>query len=183
MRYVVILILLSIVTHHSFVEAVPVEAQTSGERSALCRPMLPEDVEFLGFPSDIFGVDSDWDRLPDAKELEIGSNPILWDSDGDGIGDGGDYYGAWGYVAQDGTMVRYETNPTLVDTDQDQIHDDDEITTTYSVALNIYYHTNPTKSDTDGDFVRDNIELTGSRGYFTHPAMADTDCDELPDGT
>ncbi len=37
-------------------------------------------------------VDSDGDGLHDAAELSAGTSPLLWDSDGDGVGDGSDVF-------------------------------------------------------------------------------------------
>ena len=56
--------------------------------------------------SNLTGVDTDHDRLPDACEILYGTNPNVADTDGDGLNDGAE--------------VRYwMTNPLVADSDAD----------------------------------------------------------------
>jgi len=82
-------------------------------------------------------LDSDTDRLTDARELEVGTDPFLADSDGDGLVDGDetDFYG---------------TDPLSDDTDVDGLNDQEEVAVSF---------TNPFLVDTDGDGVSDADEL------------------------
>ena len=83
-------------------------------------------------------IDSDADRLTDAQELEIGTDPFVADSDGDGLADG-DETGFYG------------TDPLLTDTDDDGLEDQEEVAVVF---------TNPFLADTDGDGVSDAEEVT-----------------------
>jgi hypothetical protein len=74
-------------------------------------------------------TDSDGDRLTDAQELELGTDPFLVDSDGDGLADG-DETGFYG------------TDPLMADTDDDGLGDQEEVAVIF---------TNPFLADTDGD--------------------------------
>ena len=80
--------------------------------------------------------DADGDRLTDAQETALGTNPSLADSDGDGLGDGdeAEFYG---------------TDPLLTDTDDDGLDDAEEVAV---------YGTNPFLADTDGDGAADQEE-------------------------
>ncbi|HEV2109133.1 MAG TPA: thrombospondin type 3 repeat-containing protein, partial [Thermomicrobiales bacterium] len=59
-------------------------------------------------------VDSDSDGLTDAEEPAIGIDPAVFDSDGDGLGDGSE-------------ISTHGTSPLLIDTDGDGIDDGTEI--------------------------------------------------------
>ncbi|MBE7213931.1 thrombospondin type 3 repeat-containing protein [Shewanella benthica] len=61
-----------------------------------------------------YDLDDDGDDIEDIEELNIGTDPLLADSDGDGIDDGIEYY-------------IYHTNPLLADSDGDGLSDYDEI--------------------------------------------------------
>jgi hypothetical protein len=65
-------------------------------------------------------VDTDGDMLSDAQEAELGTNPELADSDGDGLTD----FAEVGFEPGSATG----TDPLLVDTDGDDVGDGDEIT-------------------------------------------------------
>ena len=100
--------------------------------------------------------DTDGDGLINSKELEIGTDPLNPDTDGDRLQDGEEFH-------------THNTDPLLVDTEGDALNDGDEI---------LVYMTNPLIPDTDGDSLNDGDEVT--RG--TNPLMPDTDSDELNDG-
>ena len=84
------------------------------------------------------------------------SNPLVGDTDGDGLSDGEE-------------VNVYHTNPLVSDTDGDGLTDGDEVH---------LYGTNPTDADTDDDLLSDGFEVT----YGTNPLVADTDGDGLIDG-
>jgi hypothetical protein len=102
-------------------------------------------------------TDDDDDGLVKKYEIEIGSNPILWDSDGDNLSDGEE-------------ILIYKTDPLKIDTDLDSINDFDEI--------NIY-KTDPNSADTDGDSINDDKEIYE---YKSDPNLKDSDSDGLSDG-
>ncbi len=81
-------------------------------------------------------VDSDGDALADELETALGTDPLLVDSDGDGVSDTDeiDFYG---------------TDALDPDTDGDELDDAEELLT---------YGTNPLLDDTDGDEVSDSDE-------------------------
>jgi hypothetical protein len=66
----------------------------------------------------IVTIDADGDELSEEQELELGTDPTLYDSDGDALGDGAEW-------RQDG----WGTNPLNPDTDDDGFWDGDELFT------------------------------------------------------
>jgi Bacterial TSP3 repeat len=82
-------------------------------------------------------VDSDGDGLTDELETALGTDPLLVDSDADGVSDSDeiDFYG---------------TDALDPDTDGDELDDAEELLT---------YGTNPLLGDTDGDDVSDGEEV------------------------
>ncbi|MFC1582827.1 hypothetical protein ACFL4W_04745, partial [Planctomycetota bacterium] len=68
---------------------------------------LPDDWELLYF-ADVLdcdpGVDTDGDDLTNVEEYNAGTNPIIGDSDGDGIPDGDDPYPLTAVAAAAGTQ-------------------------------------------------------------------------------
>lgn len=91
-------------------------------------------------------ADSDGDGLYDADETGVyGTNPYVFDTDGDGTGDGAEiYYGSDPRNAGGGT------GSAGVDSDGDGLYDTDETQV---------YGTNPYVFDTDGDGVGDGQEV------------------------
>jgi len=123
--------------------------------------------------------DADKDGLTIDVENQIGTNPMLSDTDGDGINDGDE-------------VNVYKTNPLKGDTDGDGLNDYDEIKNHKTDAgkadsdgdgLNDYdeiktYKTDALNKDTDGDTLSDFDEL---KTYKTNPSVKDTDKDGLDD--
>jgi hypothetical protein len=85
-------------------------------------------------------ADSDGDGLTDELETALGTDPLLLDSDADGVSDSDeiDFYG---------------TDALAPDTDDDELDDAEELLT---------YGTNPLLDDTDGDDVSDGEEVVAA---------------------
>ena len=102
----------------------------------------------LGYGTDPLVADTDGDGLSDGEEHTLGTNPLAEDTDGDGLPDGVE-------VHQTGT------NPLLVDTDGDgtpdgmEDADGDGLTNLEELALG----TDPGVADTDGDGLNDGAEV------------------------
>jgi len=155
--------------------------------------------------------DSDYDGLPDYVERDIGSNPTKADSDGDGLSDyeefrsvtreamGGTKYNFsvydYGKIAQLFTGFNlvinpdaYNTDPTLMHSDADELSDYDEVVTGYTVTLagELYQGdvilTDPNNADSDGDGINDSDEAKGTYGFITNANDVDTDGDGTSDG-
>lgn len=116
------------------------------------------------------------DGLTNWEEYELGTDPTLADSDGDGLDDGDEVTGAG---------VRPPTDPTSDDTDGDGLKDGVESNTgAFAGAGNT--GTNPILPDTDGDGLTDGAE--NNSGIFvdasdtgTSPLNADSDGDNAED--
>jgi fimbrial isopeptide formation D2 family protein len=105
---------------------------------------------------DLCDTDADDDGLLNDEEALLGSNPLLKDSDGDGLEDGQE-------------VKTFKTDPTKADTDDDGLSDGQEVNST---------GTNPLVPDTDGDGLTDAIE----KQIGTDPNNPDTDGDGILDG-
>jgi Bacterial TSP3 repeat len=97
-------------------------------------------------------VDSDGDGLTDALESALGTDPLLPDSDADGVSDSDeiDFYG---------------TDALDPDTDDDELADAEELLT---------YGANPLLADTDGDDLLDGEEVTAGSDPLDASSMPAT---------
>ena len=97
-------------------------------------------------------VDSDGDGLTDAQETALGTDPLLPDSDDDGVSDSDeiDFYG---------------TDALDPDTDHDGLDDTEELLT---------YGANPLLADTDGDDLSDGDEVTAGSDPLDASSMPAT---------
>jgi len=131
--------------------------------------------------TDPFDFDTDNDGLPDGGELLPGAgvsltDPTDSDTDRDGLADGRE-------------RLRYGSDPTLTDTDEDSLSDYLEVTPRAfraeidGLVVERPLVTSPVMADTDGDGLADNEEWDGvSRyGFITDPTDPDTDRDGLSD--
>lgn len=120
-----------------------------------CSANLALGLTFAG--GDDCETDNDKDGLTKCREEQIGTDPEMADTDGDGLKDGAE-------------VNQYMTNPLNKDTDGDTLTDGDEV---------MKYSTDPLKKDTDSDKLMDNDEINK---YNTLPTDNDTDNDMLLDG-
>ncbi|WP_380680250.1 helix-turn-helix transcriptional regulator [Salinigranum sp. GCM10025319] len=102
--------------------------------------------------------DVDGDGLGNQRELQIGTDLNVADTDEDGLEDGPE-------------VNTHETDPLRADTDDDSLADGVEVNE---------QGTNPTEADTDGDGLADGVEVTT---HGTDPTSTDTDGDGLTDGS
>jgi len=111
-----------------------------------------------------FCLDEDKDGLLDSLEAQLGTNPFLADTDGDGLVDGNDGFVPVGNI------------PGGVDTNNDGFVDGEQL-----------FATNPLLADSDGDRLDDGLEVANSSDPLdanSWPALADGDIAPLgtPDG-
>lgn len=140
--------------------------------------------------TDLNNPDTDDDGLTDGIENVGGTDPLVADSDGDGLADGTED------ANQDGVVDPTETDPNLADTDADGLDDGAEVNVHLTDPLNpdsdgdtlldgdevLVYGTDPLSNESDGDGLLDQDELAGNGvGIITDPALADTDNDGLND--
>ena len=134
-----------------------------------CRQFFP------GLGTDPLVADTDGDGLADGAELALGADPLQPDTDGDGMDDG------W--------EARHGLDPAVADS-PDADPDGDGLTN----AEECVWGTDPLNPDTDGDGVPDGVEVTGGRNPLVAGAggggvpdstgavwRADADSDGLPD--
>ena len=86
----------------------------------------------LTFVGENCKIDKDMDGLGKCDEVKIGTDPMVADTDGDGLNDGEEF-------------LTYKTDPLNPDTDADGLTDGVEVKST---------KTNPLMADTDGDGLR-----------------------------
>jgi hypothetical protein len=110
----------------------------------------------LDVNSDPLLVDTDLDGLTDANEYDIGSNPRNPDTDGDGLSDFDEI-----------RVLSPKTSPLHFDTDGDGLSDGAEIA----------FGSNPNNTDTDGDGLSDYEEFN----LGSDPNNPDTDRDGVND--
>jgi uncharacterized repeat protein (TIGR02543 family) len=122
-----------------------------------------------GHPTNPLVADSDGDGLTDGEEFTLGSHPLVGDTDGDGLTD-----------AEEVRLT--STNPTLADTsgngtsDAEEDADGDGLSNLAEVRL---HGTDPLKADTDADGLSDSEEVNDPgklyrlvEGSFTQPQAA-----------
>ena len=138
--------------------------------------------------SDDDSFDADWNG--NITSLEIysnlyeywnGTNPILGDTDNDGMPDGWEVH--WNFQplnssdanddSDNDTLINlYEYDNSRVDGYDDNVYSSDNIT-----------GSNPLLKDTDRDLILDGEECYfGEDGYVTDPSNPDSDGDGMPDG-
>ena len=110
------------------------------------RPRFLDTFGGAGFYRFEIDLDSDGDGLSDARERELGTDPNLEDTDGDGIADGVE-------------VNIHGTNPVLADTDGDGLTDFEEL----------LHGTSQTNRDSDGDGLLDGWEVAN----FLNPRSAE----------
>lgn len=125
-------------------------------------------------------LDSDNDGLTNLEEFTLKTNPIVEDTDSDGLLDGEEVntYGTSPLIADtdgdglsDGIEVNeYGTDPLLTDSDEDGLTDREEVQD---------YLSNPLSSDTDGDGLSDLYEVTHQLNINVNDATEDADNDGL----
>lgn len=104
------------------------------------------DYDYDGPPGGMTRADSDGDGLFDTDETGVyGTNPYVYDTDGDGSGDGEEvYYGS------DPRTAGGSAGSAGIDSDGDGLFDTDETS---------IYGTNPYVVDSDGDGAGDGLEV------------------------
>ncbi|MCQ8186485.1 Ig-like domain-containing protein, partial [Parvularcula maris] len=119
----------------------------------------------------VFNEDTDGDGLSDAEELVFGTDPTKADTDEDGL--------------SDKVEIDAGLSPLNPDTDNDGIPDgeDDLDGDGLSNADEVARGTDINGADTDGDGLEDGEEVfAGADGYITDPFDTDTDGDGMSDG-
>jgi outer membrane protein assembly factor BamB len=125
-------------------------------------------------------LDSDTDGLTNLEEYNLKTDPLMADTDGDGLLDGAEVneHGTLPLDAdtdQDGLSDGIEvnehgTNPLSSDSDNDGLTDSQEV---------LEYQSNPLSSDTDGDGLSDLYEVNNQLDINVNDANEDNDNDGL----
>jgi outer membrane protein OmpA-like peptidoglycan-associated protein len=118
-------------------------------------------VSFEVLPTDVEGEDRDGDGLLDAREAELGTDPLDPDTDGDGL--------------DDGLEVRTGTDPLERDTDGDGLNDGREDENRDGQVDP--GETDPRKTDTDGGGIKDTDEVFDPTLDARNPHDDDVDRD------
>jgi hypothetical protein len=132
-------------------------------------------------------ADSDDDLLTDAEELDLAAfggcpDPLVFDSDADGIGDGEEHVLGFDPCdadidddgLTDGLEIAFGTDPLTPDTDGDGLLDGTEVDMAMGAGC-----PDPLDTDSDGDTISDADEDT----LGTSPCAADTDGDGVDDAS
>ena len=127
-----------------------------------------------------FSPDTDYNE-PEENWVILGrsTDPLIQDTDGDGLIDGIEVMGWTIRVVQRGVNeIDVYSDPNMFDTDGDGLNDSREYYETY---------TNASNRDTDGDNLEDYTEavdgfMWNGEPYTTNASMFDTDNDGLEDG-
>jgi Subtilase family/Bacterial TSP3 repeat len=146
---------------------------------------LVANVDQLDTDSDGMGdacdPDDDNDGLSDGLEASIGTDPLVVDTDTDGLTD-------YEEVAWDGDASSYlpgsDLNPLAADTDNDGLTDYQEVAWDGNASYLPGFDPNPLVADTDGDGFKDGMENTA--GYnpllaTSHPIWGDINDDRVVD--
>ncbi|WP_019029781.1 PQQ-binding-like beta-propeller repeat protein [Colwellia piezophila] len=130
--------------------------------------------------SDDAALDSDNDGLINLEEFALKTNPIIADTDNDGLLDGAEVNSHFTSPLlndsdQDGLLDGAEvnehgTNPLLTDSDDDGLTDSEEINEHLS---------NPLSADSDNDGLSDLYEINNQLDINSNDANADADSDGL----
>jgi hypothetical protein len=117
-------------------------ADSDGDTYGDATDDLPLDSsEWVDTDSDGIGnnadLDDDNDGLADDEEITLGTDPLVTDTDGDGLSDHAE-------------IITYNTNPLLIDTDTDGSSDYEEV---------VIRSTDPNDSDTDDDTYIDSSDI------------------------
>ncbi len=139
-------------------------------------------------------LDDDGDSISDIEEIQNGTNPLLADSDGDGVNDNLDEFPLEQSetVDTDGDLIGNnadadDDNDGILDTEDDfpldarysQDTDSDGMPNAYEDVNGLNkYLASDSASDTDGDGLTALQEFE----YGTSPSKKDSDSDTLPDG-
>ena len=140
-------------------------------------------------------TDDDNDGLSDDEEASLGTNPLVGDSDGDGLQDGTELGRTTGTPDSFGGTVSFQpdadptttTNPLAADTDGDGLTDGQEDPnfdgasprTIGGTGTTGSGETNPNNPDTDGDGLSDGDEVNV---IGSNPLDTDTDDGTVSDG-
>ncbi len=119
------------------------------------------------------GGDPDGDGLTNLQEFQLGTVPTLFDTDGDGIGDGAEVNRM---DPQTGSPA--PTNPLDRDTDHDGLLDGVETDTGIFICTEDT-GSDPLKTDTDGDYCPDSIEAYNNSDP-SDPSVSDCGLYEFP---
>ena len=123
--------------------------------------------------------------LKDGEKVARGLNPLVNDTDGDGIDDM-DELGIYSITSSNALKHYSYTRRTLVFYAWDMTYFDILGYTSVSIGGEIQLGLNPTKNDTDSDGMNDREEMFGvnisGQIYTSNPVNNDTDNDGLEDG-